>query len=314
MIRQSSALSNWSPASLLVSADQWQLDLATDHEALLARVARLSEGGLPWQEYLRAPVLVEMGPLYMRLTRLLWEGSCIALLRLGEDMSDDAMRLLLLLVGRALGRNIAPRVGAESRPLFAVTATDDPTIGGEYGGNARNARALALHTDGSGIHSGRVDILGMLCIRAAEQGGISRFADARTAYLELDDESRILLTAPFPRVDPYNPRLPVDRLISRPVFDLLPAQGVRDFRFSYHPQRVRDGIRLRDDGIIAQPLERALSTLDAVLDRSAIDVSIGRGDSVILNNNVVAHGRTAFQDHPVRSRLVERLWDEVDSE
>lgn len=309
---QSSAIPNWSSADLLACEDRWRLDLTAGHGAVLAQAARLSDGGLHWQEYLRAPDLVELVHLRTRLTSLLWEQYGVALLRLGDHFSDDAMRLVLLLVGRALGRNVVPSVGGEPRALFAVTATDDPTIGGNYGGNGRNARLLALHTDGSGIHSGRVDVLSMLCIRPAREGGVSRLADARTAYLQLDEEARTLLSAPLPRTDPYAPGLRAERLICRPVFDQVPGRGNWALRFSYHPQRVRGGIRLRGEGAIAPSLERALSDLDSELERAAVDVSLGRGDILVVNNLVVAHGRTAFNDDPVYPRLIERLWVEVD--
>lgn len=279
-----------------------RIDLAEEHRPLVERVARLADE-CSWRDYLHAPELPELEPLRRAVATLLWERHGIALLRIGDALSDDAMRLLLLLVGRALGRNIAPTVGADERPLFAVTAMEDPTLGGEYGGNARNARSLALHTDGSGIHTGRVDVLGMLCLQPAQEGGVSRFADVRAVQSQLADHTRIVLKRSLPRADPYNPHLPADRLICRPVFDRQ--------RFSYHPDRIREGIRLRDGGAIAPPIEQALSELDAALERAAVEIPLARGDIVLLDNGSVAHGRTAFAGL-APPRLIERLWVEVD--
>jgi len=298
----------WPPTS----EDSWRMDLSAEYESLVTQAAELSDGGLHWREYLRAPDLVDLERLRTRMTTLLWQKYGFALVSIGDHISDDAMRLLFLLIGRAMGRNVAPSPGGQVRALFAVTATDDPTIGGNYGGNGRNARSLALHTDGSGIHSARVDVLGMLCLRPAQRGGVSRVADARSLYSVLDEEARTLLSVPLPRTDPYTPGLPPERLICRPVFDLVPGSGDCGLRFSYHPHRVRDGIRMLHGGAITPPLELALSALDSALESSAFDILLGRGDILILNNWVVAHGRTAFSDDLCQPRLIERLWVEID--
>jgi hypothetical protein len=279
------------------------IDLARDHGALLERAVQMTDAGLSWSEYLRAPEVSEVEPLCVLVRTILRSDRGIALLRIGEGISDDAMRLLVLLIGRGLGRNVVPTVGADPRPLFAITATDDPTIGGAYAGNGRNAKPLAMHTDGSGIHTGTVDILGMLCIRPAEEGGASRFADAFAAHARLSIRSKAILTRPLPRVDPYNPTLRADRLTCRPVFE--------GRSFSYHPQRLRDGVRLRR-GTVAPDLEHAFSELDAALDERAMEVRMRRGDVVLLNNSLIAHGRTAFVDAGP-PRLIERLWIEVGS-
>lgn len=284
---------------------QWRIDLALEHGRLLERVTRLSAGGLSWENYLQAPELEDLQVLRRSLGTSLGVDHGISLLRIGQDMSDHAMRLLFLLLGRAMGRNVGPTTC--DRPLFAITATDDPTIGGTYAGNGRNARALALHTDGSGIHSGRVDILGMLCIRAADKGGISRFADTRVVYRQLGDDDQQMLANSYPRIDPYNPYLSADRLVCRPIFE--PVQA--GLRFSYHPARVRDGIRLRDGGFVAPALEQAFANLDVMLEQSAVEFPLSRGDMIFLDNRVIAHGRTAFVDS-CRPRWIERLWLEIE--
>ncbi len=286
-----------------------RIDIPADHRSLLDRVAELSRAGMTWREYLRAPALSgELQKLRNLLTLLLLSNRGIALIDVGEETPDDVMRLLLLLIGRALGKNVAPAMGAEIRPLFSITAADgDPTMGGTYAGNGRNTKSLALHTDGSGTHTESVDILALLCIRPAEQGGVSRFADALAARSRLSAESRAILGMPFPRIDPYNPSLPAHRLIQRPVFEAMPAGSPFAHQFSYHPRRLRDGVRLRDKGQVAPVLERAFDELDAALEGSAVNVPLRRGDAVFLNNRVIAHGRTEFRDSD-RPRLLERLW------
>jgi alpha-ketoglutarate-dependent taurine dioxygenase len=64
-------------------------------------------------------------------------------------------------------------------------------------------------------------------------------------------------------------------------------------------------------GAIERQLENALCQLDDALDNSSIEVLLSRGEILILNNSLIAHGRTAFKDDPARPRLLERLWVEV---
>jgi hypothetical protein len=304
-------ITNWWPADLLRRKHEWRVDLAATHPTLVAQGAEFTARGSSWNEYLRVAQMVELATLRILLTRMLYDEYGVAILRLPSELSDDTLRLLVLLVGRALGRNVSPSVGSEARPLFAVTATPDPTIGGRYGGNGRNSKRLALHTDGSGIHSDAVDVLAMLCLQPAQDGGASRIADARTAWLLLSPEIRDLLRTPLPRTDPYAPGLPIGSLITKPIFEQGIARNGHTLSFSYHPARIRDGVGMLYRGAIERQLENALCQLDDALDKSSIEVLLSRGEILILNNSLIAHGRTAFKDDPARPRLLERLWVEV---
>ena len=303
-----SHVANWWPGDLLSRKHEWQVELAATHSTLVAHAAEFIARGLHWNEYQRIGRMLDLTPLRARLTKMLYDDYRVALLRIPPELSDDTLRLLVLLVGRALGRNVSPSVGSESRPLFAITATPDPTIGGRYGGNGRNSKHLPLHTDGSGIHSDRVDVLGMLCLQPAREGGSSRIADTRTAWLLLSSETRDLLRTPLPRTDPYAPGLPIGSLITRPIFE---HGNSHTLNFSYHPARIRDGVGMLHSGAIERQLENALCQLDDALEKSSIEVLLNRGEILILNNSLIAHGRTAFKDDPARPRLLERLWVEV---
>jgi alpha-ketoglutarate-dependent taurine dioxygenase len=304
-------VANCWPDDLLRRKNDWTVDLAVTHPRLLVQVALFIESGSHWTEYLRLAQMVNLETLRTRLTKMLFDEFGVAVLRIPYQFSDDTLRLLVLLVGQALGANVSPSVGSESRPLFAVTATDDPTIGGRYGGNGRNSKLLALHTDGSGIHRHHVDVLGMLCLQAAQEGGASRIADARRAWLLLSRQTRDLLRMRLPRTDPYAPGLPIGGLITRPIFEQGTSRNRNTLSFSYHPSRIREGSGLLYFGPIERHLENALCQLDDALERSSVEVLLNRGEILILNNSLIAHGRTAFKDDPTRPRLLERLWVEV---
>ena len=308
----SNLVTNCWPDDLLRRKNQWRVDLVASHPRLVAQAVQLTASGINWNEYLRVAQMVDLASLRTRLTKMLYNEYGVALLSIPPELSDDSLRLLVLLMGHALGSNVSPSVGSKSRPLFAVTATDDPTIGGRYGGNGRNSKHLALHTDGSGIHSHRVDVLAMLCLQAAQEGGASCIADARRAWLLLSRETRDLLLTPLPRTDPYQPDLPIDSLITKPIFEQGIVRNRHTLSFSYHPARVRDGVGMLHGGATKRQSENALCQLDDALKRSSIEVLLNRGEILILNNSLIAHGRTAFKDDPARPRMLERLWVEFD--
>src|SRR6185295_14506744 len=136
----SSRLANCWPDDLLTRKNDWTVDLAASYPTLLEQAAQFIKSGSHWTEYLRLAQMVDLETLRTRLTKMLFHEYGVAVLRISGQFSDDTLRLLLLLVGQALGTNVSPSVGSESRPLFAITASDDPTIGGRYGGNGRNSK------------------------------------------------------------------------------------------------------------------------------------------------------------------------------
>ena len=308
MADSSPDIHSWSPTDLLAAQAEWRIDLSSE-SPVVQQPMQLSAGSLEWQDYLGAPDLCGLEYLREQLGSLFRGKYGLVLLHVDSRIDDDAMRLLTLLLGRAMGKNVAPEAAGEHRPLFAITATGDSTIGGRYGGNGRNAKFLAMHTDGSGIHSGRVDIMGLLCLQAAREGGLTRLADSRAAYQRLSNDRQRLLSAPIPRTDPYATRLPAEQLTRRPVFEAR-APGDCAPVFSYHPQRVRDGLRAAN-GAIEPALEQALSELDSELAQGAAEILLERGDILLVDNSTIAHGRTAFEDDPARPRFIERLWIEV---
>lgn len=178
----------------------------------------------------------------------------------------------------------------------------DPSVRGyQYGG-------------GQNMHSDSCDIIGLMCFRAAKSGGASRIVSALAILDELER--------------------------TRPDLAALHRQG-----FIYHRNdldaQLGDGIAVRPIPIAtfvsrADELSCYLGTNYALkaaelgdvvlsdLQREAIaavqriasmpefylDMSIGEGDIQFLNNRLIFHGRTAYEDHPefTRRRHMMRLW------
>lgn len=157
---------------------------------------------------------------------------------------------------------------------------------------------LPYHTDLS-------DVVGLLSIRKAMQGGMSSLVSAATIYNTILDEAPELLEVlyePF-----YFAHLGEEKPTLSPVF-------------SYHKGKLscrylRQYIELGHD-IEGMPLSRkqleAMDLFDAIMNRNEIklDMMLQPGDIQFANNYMVLHSRTGFEDFDEleRRRKLVRLW------
>lgn len=273
------------------------------HEALVALGPLISDHDAWWHhrddlaERLPGP---ELRALHLAVRAELYEGHGAVLVRTGADMPDDAVRLLQLLLGGALGDILTIAPDEPGRPLFKVSAVEGQGMTGDYRGNAKKREAIGFHTDGSGVHP-PIALLGMACIRPARYGGESRLADAHAVHRIVSLEALRVLESPLPRENPYHATRP-EQMVVAPVFD-----RDRNNAFSYHPARVRNGI-LAVRGELSAVEANALAELDERLEGAAIDFPLEAGDILLLDNQRIAHDRRAFTDDPRSPRLLERLW------
>jgi len=169
----------------------------------------------------------------------------------------------------------------------------------------RNSRELTLHTD-------RCDVVGMLCIRKAHEGGISGYTSAHAIYNAMHEERPDLLE-PLLRGFQYHrfgeqpkgePQVTGHKV---PVFE--PAHDRLSLVF------LRTYIEMA-----ATELDRPLSELDiealdyfeATARREDLKITfmLEPGDCIFFNNCTMLHHRTGFEDgpDPAAKRLLLRLW------
>jgi alpha-ketoglutarate-dependent taurine dioxygenase len=171
------------------------------------------------------------------------------------------------------------------------------------------ARELSLHTDSA-------EIVGLLCVRDAKEGGVSLYANS-LKVLEIiareHPEYLAVLERGF-RCDRRGEEAPEDEAVTPyrvPVFS--EQDGVLSTRF------VR-GVIDRGAATSGQPLSvletEALAFFEAVAQRDEVrfELTLRPGEASFINNYEMLHARTAFVDHddPAKKRLLYRLWLEGD--
>ena len=167
------------------------------------------------------------------------------------------------------------------------------------------ARELSLHTDSA-------EIVGLLCVRDAKEGGVSLYANSLKVHEIIareHPEYLAVLERGF-RCDRRGEEAPEDDAVTPyrvPVFST--KDGVLSTRF------VR-GVIDRGAAALGEPLtaieKAALDFLEEVARRDEVllELTLRPGEASFINNYEMLHARTAFVDHddPAKKRLLYRLW------
>jgi len=180
-------------------------------------------------------------------------------------------------------------------------------------GADRGAEKVRLYKtrDQLGFHTDGADIIGLLCLRPAKAGGVSRIVSSVTIYNEVLRRRPDLIPVlyepfPFDRNDEQPP--------GEPPFFMLPLcwfEGGR-LRTFYIGWYIRDSQRHSDAPRLTPAQIEVIDLIDMIAADPALhlDMDFLQGDIQLLKNAVTLHARTEFEDfdEPARKRHLLRLW------
>jgi hypothetical protein len=170
---------------------------------------------------------------------------------------------------------------------------------------------------GQRMHTDSCDIVGLMCLRAARSGGASRIASAIAVHNHMAAHCPDLLDALYDglvfrrteRDAAFGTGIAV-RPIS--VYERAGAEVTCYISGNYPMKAVEAG-----DAVLTDRQREALDTFHTLSSSPQfyLDMSIGEGDIQFLNNRLLVHGRTDYQDYPeiARRRHLLRLWLRVPS-
>ena len=157
------------------------------------------------------------------------------------------------------------------------------------------------------FHMDPVDVVGLLCLRVAVEGGASRIASAMTIHNAILEERADLLDCLY-RGFHNSLRGSGDRGVSARIPTFAPgASGME----CYHlPITIRQAAEEEFD--LSAEEREAIDFLAEVASRPEIhlDMDLQPGDIQFLNNRLILHARTDYVDRlePHRKRHLLRLW------
>lgn len=288
----------------LRSADAWIHTFSPAEIAELeVAVARVQRAGSLLTQVTRADFpLPDLGPVLDRLRKEVLRGRGFVLLRgFPVDRGRDETAIAYWGVGQHLGQprsqNGQGHLLGHVRDLGLDPA--DP-----------NRRVYATR-ERHRYHTDSCDIVGLLCLQPARQGGLSSVVSSVTLHNEMLTRRPDLLEVLF---EPF----PVDRKGEIPAgkgpFYLIPVchwhkgelsvMYARDF--IENSQRFPEAPRLTARQIEAMDFFDALAA-DPELH---LDMQLEPGDMQFLHNHQTLHARTAYEDYPEphRKRHLLRLW------
>jgi hypothetical protein len=181
-------------------------------------------------------------------------------------------------------------------------APADLSLGRSSRSKARSSGPLRFHTD-------RCDVVTLLCVRQARAGGLSRIVSAVSvahAIRARRPDLHALLCEDYWRSRQGEEAGGECQVYALPLF----ATHRGKFTTQYSRTFVEAAQKLPDVPRLTAAQNEALDLHAAVCEELAFTMELRPGDLQLLNNHVVYHGRTAYEDEngPDRDRLLLRLW------
>lgn len=294
----------------LAGSPDWVLTLAERQRGELVDLGqRLESSGLGLDHALSpaAPQIPSLPAALLDLMReirhTLRDGRGFVLMR-GfpvEAMSMQASRLAYAALGSALGSAMPQNRQGERLHDVRDTGADprDPGV------------RLSVTRAEQDFHTDAADVIGLLCLKTARSGGVSRIVSSVSVYRAVAATRPDLAPLLF---EPWTFHLKGEQPEGAPPYFRLPIAHATGGRLStfFIGWYIRDAERL--PGV--PPLSPAQRELLDLYERTAnspalyLDMHFQSGDIQWLKNSVILHKRTQYEDwpEPERKRHLLRLW------
>jgi Taurine catabolism dioxygenase TauD, TfdA family len=228
-----------------------------------------------------------------------------------QRYSDDEIRQIFWGLGRHLGtplyQNARGEIMGEVRD---ETRLDAKTYIESEPGKIASSRARARSTGPLRWHTDRCDVIALLCVRNAKAGGISKLTSIVTIYNEIlrrRPDLLELLCQDYWRARPADE----DGIAPARAF-ALPVFGVQDGKLTcqYSRTYVEQAQEFSEVPRLTSAQNVALDLLAEIAEEVCLSAPFEPGDIQLLNNHVIFHGRTAYEDDSAsqQERLLFRLW------
>ena len=215
----------------------------------------------------------------------------------GERFTDDEVRTMFWGIGLYLGKPV-------SQNSYGDMLGDVFDEGVKLGARVRGYRTNQLLR----FHSDRCDIVGLLCVRQAREGGLSSLVSSTRVWNEIV-QHRPEYIEPLMKGYYYVSVEEGGDLAPRrvPVYSI--ENGVVSCRIL---RNTVETARKMGYGNYTELEEAALDHMDSLVNRDdlKLDMMLEPGDMQFINNYTTLHARTEFVDWPeaARRRWMVRLW------
>ena len=306
------------------NSTRWIRDFpASGAVALDAALAAVNKAGLEWSQITRKDFpLGGLDGLLADIADELENGVGIMKLRgFPVDRYDENdLRKIYFGLGTHLGTPVFQnRTGELMRAIRDEGAHVGRTYGetkDQKGSTFLSSYARTLTNGGLRFHTDRTDVVGLLCVRQAQKGGVSTLASTPAIHNAILARRPDLLDALF--TDYWRSRFGEEGTgkdgasTSRATAYPLPIFGVRDGKFtSHYSLTFIEAAQLAPDvPKLTAAQKEAIDALMATAQELCFEMTLEPGDLQLINSHVTYHGRTPFEDDALsgHDRLLLRLW------
>ncbi|MFZ5783532.1 MAG: TauD/TfdA family dioxygenase [Pseudomonadota bacterium] len=296
---------------------RWVRELpASAVPALDAALAAVKRRGLDWSAIRREDFPLEgLEDLLADIAEELENGVGILKLRgVPVDRYDeDDLRRVYFGLGTHLGTPVFQnRTGELMRAIRDEGAHVGRTYGetkDQTGSTFLSSYARTLTNGGLRFHTDRTDVVGLLCVRQARAGGVSKLASTPAIHNAILARRPDLLEELFGEY--WRSRFGEEGTTKETAYP-LPIFGLRDGKFTSHYSLTFIEAAQMAPGVppLTERQKEAIEVLMATAEELCFEMTLEPGDLQLINSHVTYHGRTPFEDDFAagRSRLLLRLW------
>jgi hypothetical protein len=299
------------------NSTRWIRDLPASAVAELdAALAAVRRKGLPWSQIKREDFpLTGLDGLLADIAGELENGCGIMKLR-GfpvDRYDEDDLRRIYFGLATHLG---TPVFQNRSGELMRAIRDEGAHVGRTYGetkdqtgGTFLSSYARTLTNGGLRFHTDRTDVVGLLCVRQAHAGGVSKLASTPAIHNAILARRPDLLEELFH--DYWRSRFGEEGTTKETAYP-LPIFGLRDGKFTSHYSLTFIEAAQMAPGVpkLTTAQQEAIDVLMATAEELCFEMTLEPGDLQLINSHVTYHGRTPFEDDFAagQSRLLLRLW------
>jgi hypothetical protein len=293
----------WAPEAL-ADRDDWIFCLRPETlDEIAAALAGVKARGLAIEAITAADFpLPSLAADVAAIGRRLTDGPGISLVRgvpVGRYDRDN-LAIILWGIGAHLGAGVSQSYRGDM-----IGDVMDMSHTGDVRRSYRSPRPLNLHVD-------PVDVVGLLCLRRARAGGMSLVTSGLAVHNAILAERPDLLPAlyrgyHYRHSEADSTGEPPTTSYRVPVFGMVGDRLICNFNASPISRSLAED-DIENDAAALEAFERFKAT--AARDDLVYRMMLEPGDLQLLNNRVVLHGRTEFEDYAElgRKRHMLRLW------
>ena len=302
----------WRGDELAASSDWIRIITTPELNELDDALRSVQRRGLAWRDMTRDDFPIpHLAASLADVRRELEDGRGVVLLRRipVERYTEDELRIIYWGLGLHTG---TPRYQNPKGELIGDVRDENRLYGAVREavatGEVRSSRNKARSAGPLRFHTDRVDVVTLLCVRPAATGGLSKIASAVAVHntiLARRPDLHALLCQPY-----YHTRQ--GEAGGEAKYYAMPIFATRDGRFTSQYSRtfVEAAQRIPEVPRMTAAQDEALDLWAEVCEELCYTMDIRPGDIQLLNNHVVYHARTTYEDDPTpgRDRFLMRLW------